>query len=323
MNIINGNWIDLIIILVFIYFASEAWRHGLWVILAEFASFLGSLLIALRGYKFMSMILVANFNLPNSIANALGFLLTAVVSEVVLGYVFAYLVGKLPQKIRKAKYNKALAVLPAVGQGIILVAFVLTILIGMPIKGEIKENIAQSKIGGYLVKKTSIADSSINDVFGGVINDSLTYLTVKPDSGETLKLNVPKRTLTIDATSERQMFILVNKERKDKDVSELVWSDAASLVARDHAKDMWERQYFSHYSPEGGDVGDRLQKQKAKYYVAGENLALAPTLAMAHTGLMNSEGHRANILEPRFKRMGIGVIDNGYYGKIFVQVFTD
>jgi uncharacterized protein YkwD len=52
-------------------------------------------------------------------------------------------------------------------------------------------------------------------------------------------------------------------------------------------------------------------------------LALAPTLATAHTGLMNSEGHRANILEPKFKRVGIGVIDNGVYGKMFVQVFTD
>jgi len=46
-------------------------------------------------------------------------------------------------------------------------------------------------------------------------------------------------------------------------------------------------------------------------------------LSTAHNGLMNSEGHRANILEPEFRKIGIGVIDNGVYGKMFVQVFTD
>lgn len=48
-----------------------------------------------------------------------------------------------------------------------------------------------------------------------------------------------------------------------------------------------------------------------------------PTVIVAHNGLMNSEGHRANILSPEFSRVGIGVIDNGIYGKIFVQIFTD
>jgi uncharacterized protein YkwD len=86
---------------------------------------------------------------------------------------------------------------------------------------------------------------------------------------------------------------------------------------------MWRRNYFGHVSPEGHDAGDRLNAAEVSYQMAGENLALAPTLQSAHTGLMNSEGHRANILDPDFRRVGIGVIDNGYYGKMFVQVFTD
>jgi uncharacterized protein YkwD len=86
---------------------------------------------------------------------------------------------------------------------------------------------------------------------------------------------------------------------------------------------MWERQYFGHISPEGRDIGDRLNAAGIGYSLAGENLALAPTVTTAQNGLMNSEGHRANILEPKFKKIGIGVIDNGIYGKMFVQVFTD
>ena len=56
---------------------------------------------------------------------------------------------------------------------------------------------------------------------------------------------------------------------------------------------------------------------------AGENLALAPTTEFAHEGLMNSPGHRANILNGQFRRVGIGVLDGGIYGKMFVQEFTD
>jgi uncharacterized protein YkwD len=94
-------------------------------------------------------------------------------------------------------------------------------------------------------------------------------------------------------------------------------------VAREHAKDMWKRKYFGHISPEGKDVGDRLYEKNITYFIAGENLALAPTVSTAHQGLMNSPGHRANILDPQFNQVAVGVIDNGVYGKIFVQIFTD
>ncbi|MBX4205870.1 CvpA family protein [Candidatus Microgenomates bacterium] len=323
MPSLNGNWVDLIIIVVLIYFATEAWRHGVWVILAEFISFLGSLIISLRGYKYLSNLLAVNFNLPNSIANALGFLMTAVISEIILGYIFAYFISKLPKKFKNIKYNKVLAILPALGQGLILISFVLTLLLGMPIKAELKESIGESKIGGVLVKNTSAVEKNLDEVFGGVVNDSLTYLTVKPESHETLKLNSSKLNLKTDSESEAAMVILVNKERKDRGIAELTKDSKIADVARAYAKDMWTRQFFSHYSPEGKDVGDRLTTAGIRYYIAGENLALAPTLTLAHNGLMNSEGHKANILEKRYKKVGIGVIDNGYYGKIFVQVFTD
>lgn len=119
------------------------------------------------------------------------------------------------------------------------------------------------------------------------------------------------------------MLILVNEERQKAGVLPLQKNEGLVIVARGYARDMWERKYFSHFSPEGEDIGDRLDKKGISYSFAGENLALAPTLKTAHSGLMNSKGHRENILEKRFKNVGIGVIDNGIYGKMFVQIFTD
>ena len=111
--------------------------------------------------------------------------------------------------------------------------------------------------------------------------------------------------------------------RRKRGLHELTWRPEVVPVAREHARDMWEREYFGHVSPEGKDVGDRLEEAGVSYTFAGENLALAPTVITAHNGLMNSEGHRENILEEEFNRMGIGVIDNGVNGKMFVQVFTN
>jgi uncharacterized protein YkwD len=148
-------------------------------------------------------------------------------------------------------------------------------------------------------------------------------LTIKPESKESLTIQSDPNLLSVDAVSETEMFKVVNEERVKNGIPELKWRAELVPVARAHAEDMWKRNYFAHTSPDGKDVGDRLDGAKVSYKTAGENLAQAPTLATAHTGLMNSEGHRANILSTKFKQMGIGVIDDKYYGKMFVQIFTD
>ena len=319
----NGNYVDLIIILVLIYFATEAWRHGFWILLADFIAFFGSLVLSLRFYKYISEFLKVNFSLNLSISNALGFLFSAVIIESFLGFILGHLVYKLPEKIKKHKLNKLLGIIPALGEGVILISFFLTFFISFPIKPQIKTDVVESKIGGVILEKTTNIEKTINEVFGGVINDSLTYLTIKPNSNESIKLNITKLDLKVDESVEEALFMKVNEERKKLAIPELTWDLSIVSVARTHANDMWKRSYFSHFSPEGKDVGYRLENANIKYTFAGENLALAPTLTTAHSGLMASQGHRENILEPRFKKIGIGVIDNGVYGKMFVQVFTD
>ncbi len=81
--------------------------------------------------------------------------------------------------------------------------------------------------------------------------------------------------------------------------------------------------YFAHQSPDGRDPFDRLQAAGIHYLAAGENLALAPDVHAAHTGLMSSPGHRANILRPAFNRVGIGALRASPYGVMFTQEFTN
>lgn len=325
MNIpvLRGNWIDLIIITIIIYFASEAFRVGIWAILANFISFLLSLMIALRGYQFTSGLLQDNFTLSRSTANALGFFLTAIIVEGILGYLSVLVVRKMPARHVKKWWAKALAIIPAAGEGLVLVAFILTLFLALPIFPNIKGDITESKIGGLLVRQTSGLEVRIDEIFGGVVEDSVTYFTVNPESTESVPLNIDSLFLSEDEESEETMFKLINDERSSRGIGELEWNPETVNVARGHAQDMWERGYFGHVSPDGLDLSDRLNGEGILYRVAGENLAFAPTTPTAHVGLMESPGHKANILSTEFRKVSIGVIDNGVHGKIFVQIFTD
>jgi uncharacterized protein YkwD len=86
---------------------------------------------------------------------------------------------------------------------------------------------------------------------------------------------------------------------------------------------MFTRGYFSHNTPENKTPFDRMRESEVRFRTAGENLALAPTLSIAHTGLMNSPGHRANILQSNFGRLGIGVLDGGKRGLMITQNFRN
>ncbi|MBI3289972.1 CvpA family protein [Candidatus Microgenomates bacterium] len=320
----NGNWVDLVILVILGFYFLEGLERGFWNLISELVSFLGALAFALRFYPYAASFLGDNFTLPHSFANALGFLTVAFISQFAISIlIYSWILPKIPKKFWKANWQKIGGAAASVANGLVLIAFFLTLFIALPIKSEVKADITGSRIGGYLLVQTVKLEKELANVFGGALRDTLTYFTVEPQSKEKIDLNFKARELMIDESAETQLFELVNKERRDRGIPELVWSPQIVVVARAHSRDMWERHYFSHVNPDGEDPGDRLSAGGVKYGLAGENIALAPTVKMAHDGLMNSEGHKRNILDPTFKKIGIGVIDGGIYGKMFTQNFTD
>jgi uncharacterized protein YkwD len=122
---------------------------------------------------------------------------------------------------------------------------------------------------------------------------------------------------------EARMLELLNKERVAAGLKPFAPDPELTEVARLHSADMFTRGYFAHDTPEGRDPFDRIREAKVHFVTAGENLALAPTVQVAHTGLMNSPGHRANILHPQFGRVGIGIMDGGIRGLMVTQNFRN
>jgi len=84
--------------------------------------------------------------------------------------------------------------------------------------------------------------------------------------------------------------------------------------------DIVKNDYFSHTSPTYGSPFDMMRDAGVSYLAAGENLAGAPAVSLAHESLMASSGHRANILRGIFTHIGVGVVEGGPYGYIFTQL---
>ncbi|MBH0169831.1 MAG: CAP domain-containing protein [Bacillota bacterium] len=120
---------------------------------------------------------------------------------------------------------------------------------------------------------------------------------------------------------EKQMLNLVNQEREKQGLPALKADPELTKVARVKAKDMIDNNYFDHNSPTYGSPFDMMKKFGVEYNTAGENLAGNSSVDGAHTSLMNSQGHRENILKSEYTSVGIGVVDGGQYGKMFVQMF--
>lgn len=119
-------------------------------------------------------------------------------------------------------------------------------------------------------------------------------------------------------TIEMDLFNLVNIEREKLGLAHVRFSPPLSFLARKHSQDMAQREDISHLSTSGEAYSDRLVEGGFYFIKNGENVAYSQTFMpeFIHKGFMDSPGHRANVLDPDFDELGIGVVfkkDKGYY----------
>jgi uncharacterized protein YkwD len=106
---------------------------------------------------------------------------------------------------------------------------------------------------------------------------------------------------------EQEMAALVNRHRAAAGCGALDWLEGAARAARAHADDMARRSYFSHVSPDGEGLVERLDREGVSLHMAAENIALDPgTPRQVLDGWLRSEGHRRNLENCRYTHHGIG-----------------
>ena len=162
-----------------------------------------------------------------------------------------------------------------------------------------------------IAQKFQIGLSEIIEANPQISNPNLIY----PDQ----VINIPEQDSSV-LNYEKEVVRLVNKERSSRGLPSLTMDWQLSRVARYKSQDMHDRGYFSHTSPTYGSPFDMISAFGINYRSAGENIAKGQrTPQEVVNAWMNSSGHRANILNASFTKIGVGYVANGnYWTQMFI-----
>lgn len=317
------NYVDIVIVVLLALQIVRGVRQGVWAVLARLVSFLGGILVAFWGYQTVGAFVLGYFDLVPPLSYALSFVGLFVLIQALIHAVMSGTGSFFPELWHRSHLSRALAVVPAAADALILVSFLLLLSIVLPIPSRVRADITGSQAGSAIIGAMQSAEQYAQRITDGALDRAFTFFTVRTETDESVHIPYKPNSLSVDEETERQMLVLINIERAKVGAPPLVIDGTLREIARAHSRDMWERHYFAHINPDGDDPFDRMGNGGARFILAGENLAYAASVSLAHRGLMNSPGHRRNILQPRFNRVGIGVVDGGIYGKMFTQNFAD
>ncbi len=134
------------------------------------------------------------------------------------------------------------------------------------------------------------------------------------------KINIPGKDAGV-LEYENQVIRLVNEIRVKNGLSALTADWELSRVARFKSQDMKDNNYFSHTSPVYGSPFQMIKNFGISYRAAAENIAKGQATPEAVVNAwMNSSGHRANILNGSYNKIGVGYVADGkYWTQMFIK----
>ena len=110
---------------------------------------------------------------------------------------------------------------------------------------------------------------------------------------------------------EKQLLDLVNHERQKAGLNKLEWNDRLAAAALKHSQLLDQHHELSHQFAGEQSLLERAGATGARFNSVAENVAEAPDVETAHRGLMNSPGHRENILNRDYNAIGIAIVQDG------------
>lgn len=313
-------YIEILIVLIVIAYGWSGYRRGFLSQIFDLAGIVISFILALRYFNIFGL-LFEQLGLSQNYAKPIGFFTLWILLQIIFYLITLLFFHFIPKEIDGNKFNLFFGIIPGLLKGVVIVAIILMIFFILPVSPTLKDNLIKYPISGFLIKSSARAESQMEKIFGSL--NSLNFFTTISKNEEMTKLNFKTDNFDIDENSENAMLDLINKDRAKANLSPLTLDYNLRIAARLHSIDMAKNGYFSHVDLAGRTPADRMIEGGVTFWMAGENIALAPNYELAEIGFMNSPKHRDNILDPRFGRIGIGIIDTVIYGKMVTQNFAD
>lgn len=325
------NWIDVVLGTVIIYYGYRGYRQGFITIALELLGYIVAYVLAIK-FGYLAAAAIAPHlpsQIPNPYIQSLGIAIIWIIT-VILAYIGAFFLNRLiPPAIRTSKINKVLGIIGSSLKALVILSLLLLILDVIPFSQQIQQNLQDSFIARNLLGATHAIGDRLNNHFSDSLENTIKNISLISNhfssnnaNQDTLKeIGIKLTNVTDSPQDEQSMFTFVNNQRIAQHLNPLKWNAGLTTVARNYARYMWANGFLAHVTPSGQTPDDRLKQANIYYTYIGENLAKAPNASLAENGLINSPEHRANILSLNFTDTGVGVMDGGQYGKIFVQEF--
>jgi uncharacterized protein YkwD len=317
------NMVDILLICVVLLSVFNGWRKGFMLGLIDLVILAGSVVTAFFLYPYLGGLLHDHLPALGVWTSPLSFLLVYILARLLLTFIMNQILKATTHESHASPTNRMLGIIPGFANGLIWATVIAALLLSVPVWDKLTASTRNSRLVNTFTVPAEWLEAKLSPVFDEAVKKTLNKVTVEPDSNGFVRLPYTTTEFIVREDLEAKMLQLINEERSKEGLQPLKADYELTKVSRAHSKEMFERGYFSHVTPEGKGPFDRMRTAHIVFKNAGENLALAPTLSIAHNGLMNSPGHRANILRPQFGRVGIGVLDSYKYGLMITQSFRN
>lgn len=315
------NWIDVVAILSMLAFTIRGYSAGMITVVLSITEFILSVLLAQRYTSPFSLFITSKFGIPLLWARPIAGVLIVFVTFYVLSLLH------LTQRLRpiyhfaNSQFNRLLGAMFGALQGSLYIAILFLLVLALPVQGTVKQDVQESVFGNALLTIANKYAPGLATMLS--ISGEQVAALLLPSTADHIVFptRFSQAVITVNEEGEQQLLNSVNAARIANGVEMLRPNSTLQVIARAYSEQMVREAFFAHVDAQGNDVSDRLEAAGITYQVAGENLALAPDIPTIHEGLMQSPGHRRNILDPQFTEVGIGIVDTGGYGKMATQIF--
>lgn len=316
------NLIDMLLILIVLLHIYSGWQKGFILGILQLLMLASGLFAAFSIYPHLALFIEKHTASLGIWTVPLSFIIALVIARLILSSIANRVLQTIPESAQTNVANRAMGIVPGAINGIIWV-IIAALLLSIPFSDRLSAKARDSKLAGIMADKADWLNEKLSPYYDEIVNKA--FGKPKAETGTEKAISLPFKVdhIKVREDLEAKMLVLVNEERQKAGLKPLKADPEMLVAARGHSKDMFERGYFSHETPEGLSPFDRMKKAKVRFIAAGENLAIGPTLTICHRGLMNSPGHRKNILNSSFGRVGIAVLDGGLYGLMITQNFRN
>ena len=321
------NPLDVLLAIVFAAAIFDGVRRGFAPYASELISLVLGLAVGFLGFSPLAWVLQNGLNVAADVARVGAFLVLFL-----LGHGLTLTTLRRSPPLRRAfKAVDSLPIapvsaLPALATAVALAAVVVSAIAVLPPQPA-RTLVLSSSFGSALARGSAFMQPPLSTLLGPIAQQRATIAGhAQTSTGDDFyTLHLPSHLqLQVDTKAESRMLDLLNGARKQGGLPAVTMDPLLQKSARQHSLDMFERAYFSHLTPEHKTPFDRIKAAGVKFVAAGENIAFAANVDQAESSLMDSADHRANILSPDFKRVGIGVyMAPGGYQEMFTQDFAD